>query len=250
MDETQQENLEQNETSEPTEEIVQASEDTPETINQDTEELTVEEVEYKEVQEYDYFAGLNRILTSILAGIIGAGILFGVAYFAAQVMQADLSKQEGLSIPFILLMIMSVFLSTFIAEIVQLYLYKLVEKDRYKNLGNKVFINLISQLVLLVLVLPFVFINFAKSGSALLSIFVLYQAFSLLIAAGIREKGLSDRLIGNQLGLFTSAALIISFISGADLNPLIAVVILPMMLVLEAFFDFASDVVVFWVNKD
>jgi len=229
---------------------VQNESETPEMNTLETDELVVQEIETKEEIEYDYFSGLNRILTSTLAGIIGAGALFGLVYFSAQVMQANLSAQDGLSIPFILIIIGSIFAATFLAETIQLYLYKLVEKDQYSDLGNKVFVNLIAQLVLLVIAMPFAFINFAKTGGALLAMFVLYQVFSLGIAAGIREKGKNDRLIGNELGLFAAAAILISFGDILATNPLIGVVILPLALVLEASFDFISDLIVFWINKD
>jgi len=216
----------------------------------ETEEIVVQELEANEIEEYDYFSGFNRILTSSLAGIIGAGILFGLVYFTAQLLQANLSTQAGLSVPFILIIIGSVFLATFIAETIQLYLYKLIEKDKYTDLANKVFVNLIAQLVLLLVAMPFVFINFAKSASALLAVFILYQVFSLGIAAGIREKGKNDRLIGNELGLFTAAAILISFGDVLATNPLVGVVILPLALVLESTFDFIADLIVFWINKD
>jgi ABC-type multidrug transport system fused ATPase/permease subunit len=221
------------------------------TVNEtEKSEIEVQELELKEVPEYDYFAGVNRILTSSLAGIIGAGIMFGLVYFMAQIMQANLSQQDGLSIPFILVIIASVFVANFLAQTVQLYLYKLVEKEKYTELGNKVFVNLIAQLVLLVFALPFIFINFTKSGSSLLAMFVIYQVFSLGLSAGVREKGKNDRLIGNELGLFLAAALLISFADNLAVNPLVGVVILPLSLVLESLMDFLADLVVFWINKD
>lgn len=200
---------------------------------------------------FDYFNGVNKVLTSLLAGIFGAGILFALVYFGAGLVSADLSEADGLTVTFILLAVLAVFLSMFIAQTIQQYLYKLVEKDTYTEVTKNIYSNLISQLILLVLAFPFVFITFSKGGSALATMFISYFVFSLAVSSVIREKGMNERLVGNMLGLFLAGMIFNVFLLGnSEMSPLIAVIALPVGMALEALFDLIAEVAVYLVNKE
>jgi hypothetical protein len=209
-----------------------------------------EAVIVESAEGFDYFNGVNKVLTSLLAGIFGAGILFALVYFGAELVSADLSEANGLTITFILLAVVAVFLSMFIAQTIQQYLYKLVEKETYTEVTKNIYANLISQLILLVIAFPFVFITFSKGGSALAVMFISYFVFSLAISSVIRERNMNDRLVGNMLGLFLSAMIFTIFVLGnSEMSPLLAVVALPVGMALESLFDMLSEIAVYLVNK-
>jgi len=214
------------------------------------QDLQVETTEEPQTEKPDYIRGLNRVLTALIAGIIGSGILFLVLYFGAQLVSENLNE-DGFSIGFLLIALLSIFFTLFVTGVIQMYFFKLVEKEKYSGLGKKVFSMLMVQLVLLLLAFPFVFVTLSFGTTALSLLLMTYFMFSLIANTTIRESGLSGRLVGNMVGLFTASMLfIVIFLSlGETVQILFSVLLLPMALLIEALFDLFADIGIYLANK-
>ncbi len=198
----------------------------------------------------DFVAGVNRILTALLSGILGSALLLFGLYFGAQLLGEDLGIEGQFSIQFLLLSLVVIFLSLFIAQILMTYFSKLIEKDNYKGIGAKLFVNLMAQLVALIIVFPFTFIFLAFSKVAVAIVFAVYFIFSTVLSAVIREEGQGDRLLANLIGLFVATLISMWIFFGlGEAQVLMVVIVLPIALVFGAIFELLGAFIVNAINK-
>lgn len=198
----------------------------------------------------DYGALVNRILTSLLSGLIGSALLLFGFYFGAQLLGQSLGIDGQFSLSFLMLSLLTVFVSLYITQLTQMYFDKLIEKELYTGLGRKLFVNFVVQIVLLVLVFPFMFIFLAISKAAVAVTLGVYFVFSLILSAGIRESGLTHRLMGNVLGLFVASLISMWIFYGLDESQiLLVIIVLPISLILSAVGELVAEVGVDKVNK-
>jgi hypothetical protein len=203
-----------------------------------------------ETKDDGNMAGLNRTLTSLLAGLIGSALLLFGIYFGAQLLGQSLGVEGQFSIQFLILATLVIFISLLITQTVQMYFYKLVEKDIYTGISSKVYKNFIAQFVLLVLVFPFTFIFLSFSQGAVGLLFGLYAVFSLSLALGIRENADTTRFTGGLLGLFLAAVLSVFMFFGLEnIQILIAVITLPIALTLSSAIEAVTEFIVNFVKK-
>lgn len=217
--------------------------------DEEVEEQMVEEQETVKAENDGSMAGLNRVLTSLLAGLIGSALLLFGIYFGAELLGQSLGVEGQFSIQFLILATLVIFVSLTVTETIQMYFYKLVEKDVYAGISSRVYKNFLAQLVLLVLVFPFSFIFLSFSQSAVGLLFAAYSVFSLAISFAVREKN-ELRLTGGMLGLFLASVLsALLFFGLENVQVLVAVITLPVALIISSAAESLTEFVVDFVKK-
>ena len=215
----------------------------------DEMEEQIEEHVDEPAKSESHMAGLNRVLTSLLAGLIGSALLLFGIYFGAQLLGQSLGVEGQFSIQFLILATLVIFVSLVITQTVQMYFYKLVEKDVYAGVSSKVYKNFVAQLVLLVLVFPFTFVFLSFSQSAVGLLFGMYAVFSLVLSFGVRESN-GLRLMGAFMGLFLAVVLsALMFFGLSNIQILVSVITLPIALVLASSGESLTEFVVDFVKK-
>jgi hypothetical protein len=181
----------------------------------------------------DYFKEINRALTALIAGVIGAAILIGGMYFVA-----------ANDLIFVVLSLLFMYLAIQVSQLLNYYFYKLLDKEAYIHMGKNMWSGAILNLVLLICSFPFVFLI----GSEVL-IAVLF--FIHILNVTVREDSFLVRRISNLIGTFVvlmfTIFISISFKDVIGTNPLMQIsqvgVLIPALMFVGSVFEFMGQLI-------
>ena len=178
--------------------------DTPEPVSSsdiDTAEQTMHKAT-------PMFVRINQVVTSLISGVF-ASLIILLAVIG--VSQAGLDLQSGsLDLNFQMLLIAMIVFACGItlSQVLDSYLSKLVERESFEKIGFKIFKNLSSQLILLILSVPFLFLSLGFENKVALIFLGNYLIFSYVLFSQILFFGHNYRQLGSVFGLFLSATII------------------------------------------
>ena len=213
--------------------------------NQPSSDETVEESNVSsdhKTKQVTMFVRINQVVTSLISGVF-ASLIILLAVIG--VSSAGLDLQQGsLDLSFQMLLISMIIFACGItlSQILDSYLSKLVEKETFEKIGFKVFKNLSSQLILLILSVPFLFLSLGFADKVAMIFLGNYLIFSYVIFSQILFFGHNYRQLGSLFGLFLSATTINILIFNLD-SSLIPVLFLMSPAVITTLRELGAQVV-------
>jgi len=154
------------------------------------------------------FVRVNQVVTSLISGVF-ASLIILLASIGVSKAGLVLDTGEG-AVGFQVLVVSLVLfaLGVTISQCLDSYLSKLVERDNFEKIGFKVFKNISSQLILLILSVPFLFLSLGLEEKLALLFVGNYLTFSYLVFSQILFFGLKFRQLGSLFGIFVSATIL------------------------------------------
>jgi hypothetical protein len=148
---------------------------------------------------------VNQVVTSIISGVF-TSLCMLIGFFGLSHMGITIeTAANSLSLQGLMIAIVIFALSLCIGQTLDAYLTKLVEKDHFSGTSFKVYKNISSQVMLLILSIPFLFLSLGLSAQVALLFLANYLIFSNIIYSQILFFGFNFRQLGSLFGLFLAA---------------------------------------------
>jgi hypothetical protein len=197
----------------------------------------------------NYFIAINKILTSVLSAIIGVGIILGIFFLGSSITSQDFNL-VGLNFSFTIILLLANFLSLSLVAGIQNYLFHLLEKEKYTEIGkNFVAVLLINSFALFVCFVM-TFLLFTQTENAGLIVLLAQTAFSLIASSVIREKANYKVILGDIVGvLFGCLIGTFAILALVDTSNFLGLIGGLSLLVITLFFTSTFEFLVAMLNK-
>lgn len=210
-------------------------EQTQENLNLETEsqapnlneDIDAEPNEEKPEPSVPMLTRVNQVVTTLISGVFGSLIiLLGVMFFNK--LGFDLETQNNLiQFQSLLIGVLLFSLGLTLSQTLDAYLTKLAEKDHFTRVSFKAYKNISSQLVLLLLSLPFLFLSLGLEPIVSVIFIANFTVFSHIIFSQIMYFEHKYRQLGSLFGLFLSTVILNLMVFYIDLE------MAPLMLLLS-----------------
>jgi hypothetical protein len=151
--------------------------------------------------EQNYFVLINKVLTSFLAGLIAAGVGFGVYFGMNQLTGINVNNFEVINFQIFLSLLTGFLIANIVMQALNYYFFHILEKNRYRALGKNFGLNLISSLTVYISSIILCFICLTQSINATVWCLIGFVNFCLISGAILRED---NRIHSNFIAMTTS----------------------------------------------
>lgn len=172
-------------------------------------EVTESQSELSTEKEEDVFVYLNRIITSVLSGVISLGMVFIAKIFVDSIFgqEALMSLQTA---PLVLFTIL-VSLCLTLGFSLQNYFVRLIEKTQYLNLSASILKDFIWQILLVTAFIPVMLFTKVSQIDNLYWVGGIYMLSTGLIALITKENDKPDKILAGVFGLILGSLVWLSF---------------------------------------
>lgn len=137
--------------------------------------------------ETNYFVSINRILTNVLSGLIGAATGFGIYFGSVNLLNINIADLNSITFILFIVLSFSLFVSNLVFQMLQNYFCKILEKDKYSNLAKKLSTNLIANILVGIIIIPLTFALYSQSANAGVIALFIQAVFAFVMGIIVRE---------------------------------------------------------------
>lgn len=196
-----------------------------------------------ENNQINYFIWINRILTSLLSGVIGTVISLATYYLFLSILQISIAEVTSLSFLLFVIIIFSLFLGVLIFQILQNYFCHILEKEKYIELAKKMLFNLLAGITLMVLftILGFVMLSQNLNGAiwSLCGFLAAYFLFGHLVREKENIVFSFCNIVGVSIGICLTVVMVLVAINqGLGLAIIIGFLAIPIVAISNSSLEF------------
>lgn len=181
------------------------------------------------------FTRVNQVVTTLISGVFGSLVILLGVIFGARIGLEFGAADGGFSLQTVLVSILMFSLGLTISQVLDGYLTKLVERENFNGISFKIYKNISSQLVLLLLSLPFLFLSLGFEPTVSVIFMANFTIFSHVIFSQIIYFDHRYRQLGSLFGLFLASVILNLMIFYLDLamTPLLLLLFQPIITTLR-----------------